>query len=483
MLLQEFLEVLGACPRPCAVLPIRFLVVDLIDIVRQTAPYLESWIERQRDFSHTPGVQVAVRVGDELGASFALGTSDLRTGEDLTTRHLFHIASHSKTFTATAVMQLVEAGRLRLDDPVDSWVPELSDSPMARVTVRELLGHQSGVNRDGSDSDHWQLDGDFPDREGVLAFAREPAVFEPNQHFKYSNIGYSLLGLVIEAASGQSYEDHVTEHIVDPLGLVSTGPEVPAGRRGELAGAHGIRLHAADERAVIDDVPSNAEAAATGFYSTAEEVTRYLACHAFGRDELVSDASKRLMQRRESRITRGGERFYGLGFQMVEVNGRMLVGHSGGWPGHITQSWLDPESGLCVSVLTNTLGGPASQWATQVVRLLDRVVEAEAQGPAELPEGIDPATFTGRYCCLWGIEDIALLGTRLYAIPASSTAPHEDATVLEVVDDCTLRAEPEASFGATGEDHLFTRDAQGQVISVRQGGMTSWPEEAWRERH
>lgn len=79
--------------------------MDLIDIVRQTAPYLESWIERQRDFSHTPGVQVAVRVGDELGASFALGSSNLRTGEDLTTAHLFHIASHSKTFTATAVMQ------------------------------------------------------------------------------------------------------------------------------------------------------------------------------------------------------------------------------------------------------------------------------------------------------------------------------------------------------------------------------------------
>ncbi|WP_460707127.1 serine hydrolase domain-containing protein [Luteococcus sediminum] len=440
-------------------------------------------MERQRDFSHTPGVQVAIRVGDELGASFALGSSNLRTGEGLTTAHLFHIASHSKTFTATAVLQLVEAGRLRLDDAVEQWIEELAGSPMARVTVRELLGHQSGVNRDGSDSDYWQLDGDFPDRDGVLAFAREQAVFEPNQHFKYSNIGYSLLGLVIEAASGQSYFDYVIEHIVDPLGLVSTGPEVPAERRSELAGAHGIRLDAADERAVIDDVPSNAEAAATGFYSTAEEVTRYLVCHSFGRDELLSDASKRLMQRRESRITRGGERFYGLGFQMVEVNGRMLVGHSGGWPGHITQSWLDAESGLCVSVLTNTLGGPASQWATQIVRLLDRIVEAEGPGPAEVPEGIDPTSFTGRYCCLWGIEDIALLGTRLYVIPASSTTPHEDATVLKVVDDCTLRAEPEDSYGATGEDYLFTRDAHGRVRSVRQGGMTSWPEEAWRERH
>lgn len=457
--------------------------MELIDIVRQSAPFLETWLEHHRDFSHTPGIQVAVRVGDELGASFALGLSNEATGEALTTEHLFHVASHSKTFTATAVMQLVEAGRLRLDDPAGMWVPELEGSPAAQYTVRELLGHQSGINRDGADSDYWQLMGDFPNRERLLELARADAVFEPNQFFKYSNIGYSLLGLVIEAASGQSYQQYVTGHIVDPLGLVRTGPELPPSRRGELAGAHGIVLHPGDPRPVIDDVPSRAEAPATGFYSTAEELSAYMVCHAMGRDELVSDASKRLLQRRESRITRGGERFYGLGFIVVEINGRTMVGHSGGWPGHITNTLLDPATGLCVTVLTNRLGGPATDLSRAVVDLLDLVVAAEADGKAKHPKGVSPESFTGTYVHMWGVEHIVLLGTRLYAIEPQTLAPKTFATPLEVVDEVTLRAAPEDSFGASGEPWFFTRTRKkARVKSVSQGGMTAWPLDVWRRR-
>lgn len=456
--------------------------MELVDVVTQLAPFLEDWTEHHRRFSHTPGIQVAVRVGDQLCASFAVGTSNEATGEPLTTRHLFHVASHSKTFTATAVMQMVEAGRLRLDDPLAAWVPELDGSPAAQYTVRELLGHQSGINRDGAEADYWQLDDDFPDRRRLVQLARADAVWHPNQFFKYSNVGYSLLGLVIEAASGESYEDYVTAHVITPLGLANTGPEVPVERRGELAGAHGIVLHPDDARPVLPHVPSNAEAAATGFYSTAEDVSRYMACHAFGREELVSDASKRLMQRRESRITRGHERFYGLGFIMRELNGRMLVGHSGGWPGHITNTWLDPETGLCVSVLTNRLGGPATDLSTAIVDLVDMVVRAEASGPAEHALGVDPDTFTGRYASMWGVTDVALLGTRLYALDLSTLQPSAWAEPLEVIDAVTLRGPAEDSFGAAGEPWHFTRTGRGFVTSVRQGGMTSLPLAEWARR-
>src|SRR3954466_10296972 len=141
------------------------------EVAAAIAPYLESWLDHQRRRARVPGVQAAVRVGDRLGLDAPPRVAAVSTGEPLTTGHLFRIASHSKTFTATAVLQLVEAGRMRLDDPIGAHVPELetAGSPVARVTVRELLGHQSGVLRDGEDADFWQLDQPFPDRATLLA--------------------------------------------------------------------------------------------------------------------------------------------------------------------------------------------------------------------------------------------------------------------------------------------------------------------------
>src|SRR3954463_2653595 len=93
------------------------------EVAAAAAPYLESWLDHQRRRARVPGVQAAVRVGDRLVLDTALGVAAGSTGEPLTPAPLFRIASHSKTFTATAVLQLVEAGRMRLDDPIERWVP------------------------------------------------------------------------------------------------------------------------------------------------------------------------------------------------------------------------------------------------------------------------------------------------------------------------------------------------------------------------
>src|SRR5690606_39356522 len=100
------------------------------------------------------------------------GVADVESGETLTVDHLFRIASHSKTFTGVACMQLMEAGRLRLDDTVGQWIPALADSAMARATVRELLGHGSGIIRDGEDSTWWELNRLFPTEEEIVEVVR-----------------------------------------------------------------------------------------------------------------------------------------------------------------------------------------------------------------------------------------------------------------------------------------------------------------------
>ena len=111
-------------------------VAETAEVAADIAPYLESWLEHQRRRARVPGVQAAVRVGDRLVLDTALGVADVGTGEPLTTGHLFRIASHSKTFTATAVLRLVEAGRMRLDDPIGRWVPALAGSALALSPVQ-----------------------------------------------------------------------------------------------------------------------------------------------------------------------------------------------------------------------------------------------------------------------------------------------------------------------------------------------------------
>jgi len=454
--------------------------MPLLETVRALAPYLESWLESQRDLARVPGVQVAVRVNGELAASFALGVASEATGQPLTAQHLFRIASHSKTFTATAIFQLAETGTLRLDDLAGYWLPELAGSPAAGLTVRALLGHQSGINRDGADSDYWQQLHDFPDRAALISLCRADAVFAPNEFFKYSNMGYSLLGLIIEAASGQTYEDYVAAHITGPLALSNLGPELPPGRQSELAAGHSGRLAGDDARRVLPSSDTRAMAAATGFYGTAEDVTAYFAAHTSGRGELLTDGSKRLMQRKESETERPVKRWYGLGFFVEEIGGRTVVGHSGGFPGHITQSWLDPESGLAVSVLTNCLGGPATEWATNLIKLIDLAVNAPEKKTKGVP-GPDLESFTGRFATDWGVFDVVNLGGRLVSLTPQGD-PNLSVTELTIIDAETLMPEPEAGFGAVGEPLLFQRTAAGDIEWVRQGGGRAWPVAAYRQR-
>lgn len=453
--------------------------MSLLETVRGLAPYLESWLEYQRDLLRIPGVQVAIRVGDELAASFALGLANEATGEKLTTRHLFRIASHSKTFAATSVFQLVEAAKLRLDDPAGKFLPELAGSAAAAYTVRELLGHQSGINRDGADSDYWQQLHDFPDRAALMEFCRAEAVFPANTHFKYSNMGYSLLGFIIEAVSGLPFGEYVEAHITGPLGLKNLGAELPAAREHELATGHSARHAGNDARWILPSSDTRAMAAATGFYGTAEDLTAYFARHAFGRTELISDASKRLMQRQESLLKKPVPRAYGLGMIVQEVGERRMVGHSGGFPGHITQSWLDPQDGLVVSVLTNCLGGLATEWANNLVKLIDLALTKPAQASSDAP-GIDLNAFTGRYAAMWGVTDIVNLNGRLVTLIPQGD-PTLMATELTVLDANTLRPVPEAGFGAVGEPLHYHRNERGEVEWMRSGGGRAWPYAKYRE--
>ena len=471
-----------------------------VDLLREALTYVDTWLDYRLWKLRTPGAQVAVWFGGTLQLSKAYGVSNIDTREPLTTAHLFRIASHSKTFTATAIMQVIEAGKLRLDDTAGWWLPALSEagSPLAEATVRHLVAHSAGVRRDGVDATYWALNRPFPDDAALLELAlREGAVRQPDATFKYTNIGYALLGLIIGKAAGSTYTEYVKTAIIGKLGLRNTGPELDDARRSAYAGGHS-GLSSWTERQGIPHVDTRAMAAATGFYSTAEEMVRFASAHFFGDTRLLSDRSKSEMQRPvwTGLSPDAPQDGYGYGTTVRHYDGHRMVGHSGGYPGHITRTMWDPNEGLAISVLTNAVDGPAEELAAGILKILDKardvppklplssglVNSAEIPPPAPPDAEIDLSGFAGRFAALWGVTDVFVLGGKLLASSPVEPSPIVQPFELAVIDENTLRIMSGSPYASVGELFRYERDADGKVISLFIGGMKTWPIEDYRAR-
>lgn len=393
-----------------------------------TLATIDRWVAYRVWHSRTPGAQVAIGRQGRVEFSRAYGFADAERRIPMLTDHLFRIASHSKTFTATAVLRLVEQGRLRLEDQLGEHVPELAEDAIGQAAVRELLEHTSGAFRDGLDGDFWQGHRAFPDRDELLAMARIQPKTEPGEQFSYSNLGYGLLGLVIESITGSSYVEAMDELIIAPLGLTATSACFRPDRGDAYAAGHS-GLHVASERRVIASVDTRALDAATGFTSTAADLVGYFGAHAFGDSRLLSDRSKRLMQRRanlsDQRRPEGD--WYGWGMAGECIDEHRVIGHGGGYPGHSTRTLLDPDTGLVVSVMTNAIDGPAASLASGILAVLDDAREHPADGDGDGRE----RRGLGRWRSLWTAIDLGVVGGRVRALQLPGWDPLKDADVLE----------------------------------------------------
>ncbi len=445
----------------------------LAHAVQDVSRYLPAWLQRRLNQTHTPGAQVALRLDGTLIFSEALGLADIRTGERLTTSHIFRVASHSKWFTTTMAMRLVARGLLRLDDRLGARVGAYADTSLSEVTVRELLSHRAGLIRDGVRSDFWQLDGEFPDAASVLGLVRRHGkVLAPEEFFKYTNVGFSLVGQILESVAHAGYHELMIDEVCRPLGLTRTLPEYDPARADEFASGHGRAKAPSPAREVLRPIQTGAMAAATGFCSTAEDLTIFGGVHVMGGDDgLIGDASRRRMQHPLSRIERAdGTGYYGLGTQIADVGGRRVVGHSGGFPGYITRTWVDPVDRLALSVLTNAIDGPADPLATGILKL----VELAASPRRAWQAAADAATldtYTGRFESLWGVVDVVRLGDRLVAIDPDVADPSDGLEELSVGGTDELVVERRDSYRSVGEPFVFERGSDGYASAVRITGQ------------
>jgi len=352
------------------------------DLIAATADPL---FAQQMETDPIPGCVYGVVSADRLVHWSAWGTADLEQERRPDPDTVFRIASMTKSFTAAATLSLRDEGRLRLDDPVTAHVPELAGPTSdPRVTLRHLLTMTAGFTTD----DPWGDRQQDLDAAAFLDFLRSgPSVgWRPGEAYEYSNLGYAVLGVVIERVTGLAYRQVVEERVLGPLALTSTSFSADAAPPGHRAVGYVRRAGAW----VSEPYASyGAFAPMGGLFSTVRDlagwVTAFLAAEAGQpRDGGVAAESLREMQHSARLVdadlsypsAEGSPelRVRGYGYGLVEEflpEGR-TVGHSGGYPGFGSHMRWHPESGLGIVALGNRTYAPMTRVATDALRALLR---------------------------------------------------------------------------------------------------------------
>ena len=296
--------------------------------------------------------------------SFGLANRAWRAPNRIDTR--FNLASMTKMFTAVAVAQLVEQGRLSFDETVGKALPDYPNRDVAeRVTVGQLLAHTSGMPSADRTADRLLAtlrQGARSVGEHLPAFVDDPLEFEPGSQFGYSNYGYILLGAIIERASGQDYYSYVRERVFRPAGMRDTDfyeldgdpPNIAAGL---MDGPHGARR----SNWLFTGVRGMP---AGGAYSTAGDLLKF---------DVALRNHKLLGAEMTSLLWAGSPQnpHYGYGFELGRYNGARIVGHGGGWFGVTNRMEMYPDLGYTVVILSNYDSDPVAlanklrEWLTQ----------------------------------------------------------------------------------------------------------------------
>jgi CubicO group peptidase (beta-lactamase class C family) len=434
--------------------------------------YVPQWLGYQMRISSQPGCAIAIAYQGRIVLDAAFGHADLAQGTALTPRHRFRVASHSKSFTAAAILKLREQGRLKLDDMAGQYVSGLHPD-VATATIAQLLSHTSGLFRDGLDSAYWAGRAPFSDEASLRAELALPLAIDANTRMKYSNHGYGLAGLVIEAITGEPYNVWVQREIVDPAGLSETTPDVPLPEGALLARGHGGKIVLGHHVIFPGDQSTHALAAATGFVSTAADLALWFA-------QLCPNAAASVLSANSRReMTRGHVPYsfveadldYGLGTSSGRNEGWEYFGHGGGFQGYITRTLAVPKQQLAISVLTNTAGGLSPAWIEGVTHILKRFSVEGAPTPKT-------ADWAGRWWSTWGATDFVAFADKVVLADPGLTKPFQQAGELAITgpDEAMIVEAP--SSASYGEPVRRVRNEAGEVVQMRIGSGRAVPEAA-----
>ena len=430
--------------------------------------FFEQWVLWKISDVRIPGMSVGVVYDQELVWAQGFGLSNVANQTPANENTLYRIASNSKLFTATAIMQLRDAGKLRLDDPVadhlDWFTLRSRFDDIKPVTIRHLLTHTSGLPRD--DNTPMWTETRFPDREAVIAALpdREMAL-EPETQWKYSNLGYALLGEIVTAVSGRTYADYVQTNILNPLNMQDTHVVLPDSAKDQLAKGYG-RLDREGKRALAPFTESHWYSAAFNLASNITDLAKFMSLQ-FRRDAdtpVLRGTTLNEMQRAHW-VLEDWNRAWGLGFEVARVEGKTWNGHGGAVQGHFTGQRFNVDDKIGVIVLTNATHAPVEVIINEMIRALTPAF-LKVFKPEEKAE-FDPAwePYIGAYTSNWGDTFITRKDDKLMV--HSLQYPEMPPGTLKPLGEHRFRME---KGGMPGEEVRFIVDESGAVTRIYTGG-------------
>jgi D-alanyl-D-alanine carboxypeptidase len=303
-----------------------------------------------RGFSaEAPGVAVLVMQNGEIKLRKGYGMADLEQGTRVDPTNVFRLCSVTKQFTAVAILQLVEAGKLGLDDDIQKYLPDYP-TRNARIIVTQLLNHTAGIPDVDLQRPEWKKRWavDMTPDESIAATKDLPLDFAPGSNWKYSNTGYALLGKIIEQVSGERYADYIQKHLFTPAKMAhsyyaESQPIIPgripgysrSGKKWVNAPAFSMTVTYSSGAllSTVDDMWSWEQALEAGKLVRADLLAK-------ARAEVV--------------LPDGRGSHYGLGWEVDRLGDHSMVGHGGGVPGYSAFELSVPDAGLFVVALANT---------------------------------------------------------------------------------------------------------------------------------
>lgn len=438
--------------------------------------HIDLWLERMTtQDDKTPGYVIAISHHGKIIYNRAFGTANLESGEAMTPEHIFRIGSHSKTFTATAIMHLAEAGKLSITDRVSQYLPYLTDNADTRVhdmTIQELMSHSAGLSRDSDNAAFWLLEKAFPSQEILQQFmTTQELIIDGRVQMKYSNIGYGVLAEVIEAISGQSYHDYIQKNIFEPLNLtqISTDydPDLgvyPMGYTDVSLGGH---------RAPISpNIPTNALAAATGFCANAATLCQFFSALMPKTGQLLTDRSKREMQRHH--WSAGKDYSYGLGTEQHTSDNQTFWGHGGAMQGMFSRTVVNNNQDMVVTIMANA----HNHWNFGLSKGIYHILNFYKK-TYKMPSPYE--SYRGVFRNIWGETEFVPMGNKIYSVSLTATKLFEDCIVLKPEGGHRFKITNDDEFGSEEQIVEFIMSEDGHPEKVIWAGSTMIPYNQYEE--
>lgn len=438
---------------------------------------VQAQLEGERTDRKVPGISAGVVLDQELvwqhGYGFANEEKQIPADADT----VYRVASITKLFTATMLMQLRDAGKLSLDDPIEKYVPEFKvKSPFADArppTFRQVVSHGSGLIREG-EHEGW-IDGEMPPIETLLQLAQASEMTSPTSvEPKYSNLAIAIMGHALSRIAGQPYDQYIVENILKPLGMNSSGFD--RSTFGEDHYAIGYHIDPADAYFPSYHWNERGFMPGGGMYSTVNDITRFIALQfreqPAGGEQILGWSTLREMQMPVT-VTPDFESGFGIGWGISRTSGTKIIGHSGGLPGYTTNISLAPAHKLGVIVFTNYGTDPVaiSKKLLEILIPVVKRVNARKEAPSTADEIASWQKYVGHY---QGRSADDLLNIEVIDKKLMITSPGEaPSTFIRLLPHAENRFKMSGGHSAN-EIVTFKTDAEGNITMMMLGAYPVW---------